>query len=522
MSYDDDSIFGDHGFDMGGSIFDSSGDSAYGGDSLINSYQDNAEPSESEVSLIESYSDESNIDSGAEQGLIEGYGGNGMDPDKDSSYADQYGISNESTEDEFANDEIIGRKLDPDVSLTDQYQTMNSAIKTHLRNDLARTDSQNLDINTLDTMFLDDSSPIDEIIGRRLDPVSRTKIDYQLNSNMSIVNQLYMESRTGYRSGSAGTNDFEGRDHTKDDHWEDISGMDGADWTDDGGSWSDKKSDWTSESDPFSDTLLEEDSEAEEILSSLIDKTKASNETSGGSVFYEKEDKQENSEPVRDVTKQEEGWQDKENWIDDASREEGNSSRENGNKESISVVGEDVTIPEVATVGSVAFSFHKEMEKRKIVVNDGSVAEDFSKEMDKRKIIVRDSSVSEEFFKMISKKAGLGLKEKDNIGNEDAQGGLSEIVARGKVEDSHNEDDHRSQDEQEELIISKKEKIETPLDKVKKILEEKTSEELGSMLESYKLKLRDNSVDGEKQYKVTQIISSINAAISSRVETRGK
>ena len=401
--------------------------------------------------------------------------------------------------------------LDPDAGLVGEYRQLNGAIKTHLRNDIARTDNANLDIGMLDQIFDDDSSPIDDIIGRRIDFVSRAKIDYQMISNLDIVNQVYVENRTGYRDGKNGTSNFEGRDHNSDKHWEDISGMDGADWTNNDGDWASAGGDWTADDGFFS--KLGDDT-AEEMLTSSIDKHQATNEVSGGSVFSQKEEKQEISEIVQDVTEDNKDWQEEENWIESSENDNSNSS---DITKPLHTSGSSVEIPD-AIYGSVADNFAKEVEKQKNKFQPVSVSENFAKEMDKRKIVVKSIGVAEEFDKEINASKKLIKKEHINVGYEESQGGLAEILLRDEVQKSNIGDVDDNHDSQERLILSNNS---APTNnKLLSALEKKSTEFLQSELKKYKLELEDNNTQGDRQFKISQLLSMINRTLSSRVKTK--
>lgn len=403
--------------------------------------------------------------------------------------------------------------IDPDQeSLTKSYGRMNGAIRTHLRNDLARTDSQSLDVNMLDTLFEDDGSPIDEIIGRRLDPINKAKIQWQLNSNMDIVNQLYMDSRTGYRFGNADGNDFKNKGFANDEHWQDVSGVDSGDWTSSGEVWTEEGADWTKDSSglfSMNEGERNEGESSEEILGSNGNSTAAtSNETSISSAFYQVNDKKKDDKKeisFVDNLEQDEkdsNWQEQEGWIETEASKASEIKGSSSNKKDDSSFDQE----------SVAFAFAKKVEQDRIRLETKSIAEEFNKEMDARKIRLDTTSIAEEFSKIIDKRKKPKKKDKDDVGLELAQGGLAEITTRQKVQKETEGDTDENQSSQEKHVLKKI--TESPSDhkKLKEALNLKSTNQLLATKSNYE-EMRKKETSHDKIAKIDTVIMVINSLL---------
>lgn len=210
--------------------------------SLIEMYGDHNTNS---GSLMDQYSDNHNT----ETSLVDMYAGDHTEVSLVDMYAEQSfdnhildsgrGLDNENSSDFMRKAWVAGEN--ENAGLLGSYQGINEAIKTHLKNDISRTDGQDMDTAIVDMLFNDKDSPIDEIIGRRIGFTEKTKAGFFSDQTMNIVAQTKIMDKTGIgRSGISelstgkGGNTIDSNGEFGNDDWENTSELDSfnqLDWT---------------------------------------------------------------------------------------------------------------------------------------------------------------------------------------------------------------------------------------------------------------------------------------------------
>ncbi len=338
------------------------------------------------------------------------------------------------------------RDIDDDGNLTEKYSGINAAIKTHLRNDLARSDSLGLEVNTLDNAILDDEgTPIDNIIGRRLDPINRAKINYFLMANEGLVNQQYILSRVGYNGN--GFSKYGEKVYEENGEYEEINTYDikkNKDRTKKDSKGKNREDNWTKQK----NELIEDHTQDE------------------NTVFTQKE----LSKPIVSPIKTKEY---NDNWMND----------EFESKDSDEYTNE-----------SAASRYLALTEKKKKRFSTMSAAEKYMLERESQKIIVHKKSAAEEFAELVEKRKRRKIKKIYNVGRETAQGKISDNTHT--IEDKYIRLESEKQKDNKDLFLA--------------AISEMSSFEILKIKETYLERKGDKTLPSETNRKLSEAIKIID------------